>query len=264
MSLSDVAVLRSSLKPVIIRPYNMPRIVFVEGELIEADECLKYALGFKTVIVHNADRPISRKVINACTESGTHLFATNIRSIEPYIHNIPIGIENLHHRRNGSIHYYYACNDTMTMGTSEKMLPVLVSFSPNSNRGERNRVLSICEKKGLKNVMYDKLNNYRKALRNSMFVISPPGNGIDCHRTWEAIYHKAVPVIERGNYLYSDNIELPIHVCESYDDFFSTDIKDLVILYSEITSRFYPSVYSDWWFELIKKTSADLQVVRCK
>ena len=264
MSLSDVAVLRSKEKPVIIRPYNKPRIIFVEGELIEADECLEYALSFETVIVHNADRPISRKVINACTESGTHLFSTNIRSIQPYVHNIPIGIENLHHRRNGSIHYYFPCNEELTMSTSKKIVPVLVSFSPSSNRRERNRVLSICAKKGLKNKLYDNLVDYRKALIDSMFVISPPGNGIDCHRTWEAIYHKAVPVIERGNYIYSDSIELPIHVCESYEDFLSTECRDLAILYSEITSRFYPSVYSDWWFELIKKTLADLQVVRCK
>ena len=40
------------------------------------------------------------------------------------------------------------------------------------------------------NKYYKDLKDYRKVLSNSYFVISPPGNGIDCHRTWEALIHK--------------------------------------------------------------------------
>jgi hypothetical protein len=27
------------------------------------------------------------------------------------------------------------------------------------------------------------------------FCVSPPGNGIDCHRTWEALYLGVIPVV---------------------------------------------------------------------
>ena len=31
-----------------------------------------------------------------------------------------------------------------------------------------------------------------------MFVICPPGNGIDTHRFWEALYLKTIPIIEKN------------------------------------------------------------------
>lgn len=37
---------------------------------------------------------------------------------------------------------------------------------------------------------------YKRDLAEHMFVLSPPGNGIDCFRTWEAIYSGAIPVVQ--------------------------------------------------------------------
>jgi hypothetical protein len=28
------------------------------------------------------------------------------------------------------------------------------------------------------------------------FVVSPPGNGIDCHRTWESLYLGSIPIVK--------------------------------------------------------------------
>ena len=36
---------------------------------------------------------------------------------------------------------------------------------------------------------------YLQDMKCSYFVLSPPGNGIDCHRTWEAVLMGAVPVV---------------------------------------------------------------------
>lgn len=36
---------------------------------------------------------------------------------------------------------------------------------------------------------------YLEDLSRSVFVISPPGNGLDCHRTWEALYLKCYPIV---------------------------------------------------------------------
>lgn len=45
--------------------------------------------------------------------------------------------------------------------------------------------------------VYDRINldQYYRAIGNSKFVLSPPGNGLDCHRTWEAMLMGAVPVV---------------------------------------------------------------------
>ncbi|CAF3730979.1 unnamed protein product, partial [Rotaria socialis] len=36
---------------------------------------------------------------------------------------------------------------------------------------------------------------YLDDLGNSRFVLSPPGNGLDCHRTWEALLMGAIPIV---------------------------------------------------------------------
>ena len=37
--------------------------------------------------------------------------------------------------------------------------------------------------------------NYLNNIVDHFFIFSPPGNGIDCHRTWEALYLNRVPII---------------------------------------------------------------------
>ena len=52
--------------------------------------------------------------------------------------------------------------------------------------------------------------------RKHRFVLSPPGAGIDCHRTWEAIAVGCIPIVLSSNLneLYTD---LPVLVVESWN-----------------------------------------------
>ena len=51
-----------------------------------------------------------------------------------------------------------------------------------------------------------------------MFVISPEGAGIDCHRTWEAILLGCVPVVKR-NKLASLFNKLPVILVDDWSEF---------------------------------------------
>tara|TARA_R100000951_G_scaffold114409_1_gene118651 strand:+ start:1105 stop:1953 length:849 start_codon:yes stop_codon:yes gene_type:complete len=39
---------------------------------------------------------------------------------------------------------------------------------------------------------------YLNKLKDHKFIISPEGNGVDCHRTWEALYLKTIPIVDRS------------------------------------------------------------------
>ncbi len=39
---------------------------------------------------------------------------------------------------------------------------------------------------------------YVRNLKSYKFNISPQGNGVDCHRTWEALYLKTIPIVDRN------------------------------------------------------------------
>ncbi|CAF1314649.1 unnamed protein product [Rotaria magnacalcarata] len=80
---------------------------------------------------------------------------------------------------------------------SNRTTLLYVNFSVRNNPGERQAALSQAQK--FKNVaIVDKKISYETYLEqvgNARFVLSPPGNGLDCHRTWEAILMGAVPVV---------------------------------------------------------------------
>ena len=59
--------------------------------------------------------------------------------------------------------------------------------------------------------------NYRELILNSKFVISPPGNGPDCHRTWEAIYLGAVPIVLQKYWPFG-HMNLPVLVVNDWFD----------------------------------------------
>jgi hypothetical protein len=50
----------------------------------------------------------------------------------------------------------------------------------------------------------------------SQYVLSPPGNGPDCHRTWEALYLGATPIVHRKSWPFLD-YDIPVLVIDSWD-----------------------------------------------
>ena len=52
---------------------------------------------------------------------------------------------------------------------------------------------------------------------NCKYIMSPPGAGVDCHRTWEALYLDCIPIVEKSSIseLYQD---LPILEVKDWDD----------------------------------------------
>jgi hypothetical protein len=79
------------------------------------------------------------------------------------------------------------------------------------------------------------------------FVISPPGNGIDCHRTWESLYMGCIPVVIKND-IYK-NWNLPIIQLNDYSEL-TNDILD-----SFIDKDFnYDMLYMNYWEKIIKES----------
>ena len=66
-------------------------------------------------------------------------------------------------------------------------------------------------------------------MRNTLFVPSPAGNGLDCHRTWEALYLGCIPVVLRSEYC-GDN-SWPVMLVDSWDELLSLNLDQLQELY---------------------------------
>ena len=90
---------------------------------------------------------------------------------------------------------------------------------------------------------------YLQKLSRAYFCISPEGNGLDCHRTWEALYLGTIPVVT-SNLMIEEHRKLcPMVVLEDWSQF--RQIRFSPQLYQQIwgnfdVSRLYLDNYLAW------------------
>ena len=92
---------------------------------------------------------------------------------------------------------------------------------------------------------------YRQAVCESLFVLSPPGRGLDCHRTWEAIYLGAVPVVLEGTLSPELLRNLPIHSVSSYENFLNLSHSDMAGLFHEVRAVTARKAYMPFWVDAV-------------
>jgi len=95
----------------------------------------------------------------------------------------------------------YVLNNMSLPGTHSNLVLCAVSSSTDSKRRtygiNRKLILENLSKNNIKN-SFTAASTYFSILPSYKFVISPEGNGIDCHRTYEALIAGCIPVLEKN------------------------------------------------------------------
>lgn len=73
--------------------------------------------------------------------------------------------------------------------------------------------------------------NYYRQILEHKFMICPQGNAVDCHRNWEVLYLKRVPIMKNNQYLRELYKEYPILWVNDYDDISKTLLIENEFLY---------------------------------
>ncbi len=86
-----------------------------------------------------------------------------------------------------------------------------------------------------------------------MFVISPEGAGIDCHRTWEAILLGCVPVVKKSRFteLFT---QLPVIVLDDWSEFNAAHMIQFIDRLNTKKFNFTPLFLRYWQDEFSGKT----------
>ena len=246
LAISDSFIIKGNQSPVVISHNEAKQIIFIENDLLAESWVRQYAQNFKIVILHNGDKVPKLKYLEELTKRKIYVFATNIDFLDEYIEPIPIGIENAHYKKNGDIDYYNSIN--MGNRKKEKNNIIFASFAVNTEI--RKKYEKILYKYKIENINNLSLGEYRNKLNDSYFIISPPGNGIDCHRTWEALYHNTIPVIEKKYYLFS-HINLPILTVDKLEEFLNYSKEKKLKIYDNLTKKYNERIYMQWWINHI-------------
>lgn len=65
---------------------------------------------------------------------------------------------------------------------------------------------------------YDKYNNFLDELQNHKFMVCPKGHGLDCHRNWESLYLRRVPVMLKSPYFTRLMDGFPVLFIDKWSD----------------------------------------------
>ncbi|MCF7852612.1 MAG: hypothetical protein K9M07_05165 [Simkaniaceae bacterium] len=172
-------------------------IIFVKTDMLEGffNEKHHRILNPYILISHNSDDPISENFARYLDDSK--LIVWFAQNVDNYRHNklipIPIGIAN-QYWNHGSIKTFNLAKKRAAQSSKSYLLTM--NFSNGSFPKERVRLWQLLSNKAYCYTPEIKSHlMYLLDLAKSKFVLSPRGNGIDCHRTWETLYMGGIPVV---------------------------------------------------------------------
>lgn len=98
---------------------------------------------------------------------------------------------------------------------------------------------------------------YLTDLSRTVFVVSPPGNGLDCHRTWEGLIMGCYPIVQSStlNPLYED---LPVVIVSSWDEVTEEFLQAKEAEFREKTFC-QEKLYAPYWYAKIFQLQQDLR-----
>ncbi len=239
-------------------PENVKKgdIVFVDIHLIEDFFKTKHTKINKPykLITHNGDKAITKEYLEYVDTKIIKWFGQNVEVEHPKIIPIPIGLENKWYYYNGIPSYFKRARQSLA--GKKKKTKILFGFNVATNTTKRQAAYnSLVENKNTEKIQgFPHPAKYLKLLSGYKFVASPEGNGIDCIRTWEAMYLKVVPIVTDSlNMRYFKKIGLPIHIVNNWDELKELDEVKLNNLYDTLESQFLnEALFFDYWKQKIQ------------
>lgn len=170
------------------------------------------------LLTHDSDIPVTEEYHQILNNPFLiKWFGMNCHIIHDKVQPIPIGMANEV--------WPHGNKDTLLKIINEKNKKenlIYCNFDPNTNISARTYALSVLQNFDFIHFENKKLNyeEYLRKLSTYKYVISPPGNSVDCHRIWEAIYLGVIPVVLKS---------IPMVYFKDCPILFINDWKDLSI-----------------------------------
>jgi len=150
-------------------------------------------------------------------------------------------------------------NPAWQIGPHDKLvLCAILTYTDTRRRPtglNRSMIVSNLEKKGITNIQLTGA-DYFNALPTYKFIISPEGNGIDCHRHYEALMAGCIPIIEYNEQIEEKYSGLPILYTNDYSEITPAYLENKynkMINQQYDFSRLFLSYYSNEEQEEIRK-----------
>lgn len=199
------------------------------------------------LITHNSDLPVPGGFAQYLDDPKIIAwFGQNLTDCQhPKMHPIPIGLAN-QCWGHGNIHIVKAMQNRIP--SFRRTILLYMNFQTWTFPSERNQVANMFKDKPY--CVIEPLKDfeaYLADLAKSVFVLSPRGNGIDCHRTWESLLMGAIPIVKASSLdpLYEN---LPVLIVNDWSEI---NEEFLQKKYQEMSAKTYQMerAYSEYWLK---------------
>lgn len=203
------------------------------------------------LVLHNGDIPLSGAVLQDLEARVHHIFSTNVVEGSTRLTPIPVGIENSYRNNNGVLADFIDFRNGQPGVRRDNM--VTANFNPATNLTARGPLVqALSDSRFGWDSSRISPREYRRRVVDSRFVLSPPGNGIDCHRTWEAIYLGAVPVVLRSLTPQMFVEDLPILAVDHFSDFLGLADSQMMSHFDRVRRTSSEKAFMPHWLSLLE------------
>lgn len=216
---------------------------------------LRKQRGRIVLVTAESDLAITGEIAGLRPAQVADWFSTNAATAA--VHSLPLGLANSYCQVTVKAPLLASCLEPV----EERPAWLYVNFRRESNPSVRGPLLDHFRMQGGDWVTVREgdagLEKFVKEMAAHRFMLCPPGNGIDTHRMWEALYCKTIPVVLRHPALaaYED---LPILFV---DDFRGISRAFLEESYEKMRTADwnYEKLFLPWWREQIEAAARKLR-----
>ncbi len=191
------------------------------NSLMEENDLLELCSNFPNknfiIFTNLEDTPIDDFIFNKIPNNVLSVNAANALSFGGKVNPIPYGLQRKMNIRDNRDKILLSLINQVDTGIENLLY---VNHSVHTNLEERSGVNELFLDKSWAKVEVSFVNyeEYLTSLKKSQFMICPIGNAIDCHRNWECIYMRRVPVMRKNNYLEYLLRDYPVLFVNDYSE----------------------------------------------
>lgn len=238
------------------------QIIYVKNDLLE-----RYFMNIHPLVkapyillTHGDDFTLDdsdRYRIIASDEKIIHWYSSNLNFIHEGLTLLPLGLENF---RAGTPYNFINSYRKFWSGAGEllahKSPKIIFGFTLNKANTEREDAYKTLTSMNIAEEINLPRAEYYNTLAQAQFIACPRGNGIDCHRIWEALYLNTIPVLIRSSFsTHLEQAGFPVLIVEKWSDLKDFTSDSLHHFYEENKAKFKESsekLYLNYWLQKIR------------
>ena len=201
-----------------------------ESDLLRLCKC--YPMMKFIIFTNLEDTPIDEDIFDAIPDNVLCISAVNAIEHGGKVIPAPYGVQRDMFPRDNRIDQL---ENAMTANIDPSISKLLYVNHNDSSHVERVGLKGMFRDEDWSNVDEQRVNYYHFLLNlaNHKFILCPRGNAIDCHRNWEVLYMRRVPVMKRYEYLEILFKDYPVLWVNDYSEVTNDLLKENDHLYEE-------------------------------